>query len=168
MVALTCFGFTLPSSGSVPSAFWEMLNWGHNTPIHNILSTASQLSMLWPPPGFDPQTVQLVASRNTTKLPGPLIKIVHSKIGTFIIWYSGDNWHKLTWHGHNSVECLVYQVTIHSRCSKWLLSASVHALTHLIVAGEVANGLAGIRNAWMKCPFCIGSENVGVLKYPHR
>jgi hypothetical protein len=28
MVAPTCFGITLPSSGSVPSAFWEMLNWG--------------------------------------------------------------------------------------------------------------------------------------------
>jgi hypothetical protein len=24
----TCFSITLPSSGSVPSAFWEMLNWG--------------------------------------------------------------------------------------------------------------------------------------------
>jgi hypothetical protein len=24
----TCFGITLPSSGCVPSAFWEMLNWG--------------------------------------------------------------------------------------------------------------------------------------------
>jgi hypothetical protein len=28
MVAPTCFGITLPSSGSVLSAFWEMLNWG--------------------------------------------------------------------------------------------------------------------------------------------
>jgi hypothetical protein len=28
MVAPTCFGITLPSSGSVSSAFWEMLNWG--------------------------------------------------------------------------------------------------------------------------------------------
>jgi hypothetical protein len=28
MVAPTCFGIILPSSGSVPSAFWEMLNWG--------------------------------------------------------------------------------------------------------------------------------------------
>jgi hypothetical protein len=28
MVAPTCFGITLPSSGSVPSAFWEMLKWG--------------------------------------------------------------------------------------------------------------------------------------------
>jgi hypothetical protein len=27
MVSSTCFGITLPSSGSVPSAFWEMLNW---------------------------------------------------------------------------------------------------------------------------------------------
>jgi hypothetical protein len=27
MVATTCFGITLPSSGSVPSAFWEMFNW---------------------------------------------------------------------------------------------------------------------------------------------
>jgi hypothetical protein len=27
MVAPTCFGVTLPSSGSVPRAFWEMLNW---------------------------------------------------------------------------------------------------------------------------------------------
>jgi hypothetical protein len=24
----TCFGITLPSSGSVPSAFWKMINWG--------------------------------------------------------------------------------------------------------------------------------------------
>jgi hypothetical protein len=64
MVVPTCFGIILPSSRSVPSAFWEMLNWGavdnmgvlclvarcvhhvtrHNTPIHNILSTAPQLS----------------------------------------------------------------------------------------------------------------------------
>jgi hypothetical protein len=28
MVAHTCFGITLPSSGIVSSAFWEMLNWG--------------------------------------------------------------------------------------------------------------------------------------------
>jgi hypothetical protein len=28
MVLPTCFGITLPSSGSIPSAFWEMLNWG--------------------------------------------------------------------------------------------------------------------------------------------
>ena len=70
MVASTCFGITLPSSWSVPSAFWEMLNWGtvdrilwmwrvvvsnlvcgthhvtrNNTPIHNIPSTALQLSI---------------------------------------------------------------------------------------------------------------------------
>jgi hypothetical protein len=63
MVAPTCFGITLPSSGSVPNAFWEMLNWGavdrilwmceiashhatrHNTFIYNILLTAPQLSI---------------------------------------------------------------------------------------------------------------------------
>jgi phospholipid N-methyltransferase len=45
MVAPTCFGIILPSSESVASAFWEMLNWGHNMPIHNILSTAPQLSI---------------------------------------------------------------------------------------------------------------------------
>jgi hypothetical protein len=28
MVAATCYGITLPSSGSVLSAFWEMLTWG--------------------------------------------------------------------------------------------------------------------------------------------
>jgi hypothetical protein len=28
MIAPACFGITLPSSGSVPSALWEMLNWG--------------------------------------------------------------------------------------------------------------------------------------------
>jgi hypothetical protein len=28
MVAPTYFDITLPSSGSVPSAFWEMINWG--------------------------------------------------------------------------------------------------------------------------------------------
>jgi hypothetical protein len=28
MVSPICFGITLPSSGSVPSAFWAMLNWG--------------------------------------------------------------------------------------------------------------------------------------------
>jgi hypothetical protein len=28
MLSPTCFGITLTSSGSVPSAFWELLNWG--------------------------------------------------------------------------------------------------------------------------------------------
>jgi hypothetical protein len=28
MVAPTCFGITLPSLGSVSSAFWQMVNWG--------------------------------------------------------------------------------------------------------------------------------------------
>jgi hypothetical protein len=28
MVSPTCFGITLPSSASVPGAFWEMLSWG--------------------------------------------------------------------------------------------------------------------------------------------
>jgi hypothetical protein len=61
MVAPTCFGITLLSSGRIPSAFSEMLNWGavhrilwmmrahnvtrHNTHIHNILSTDLQLSI---------------------------------------------------------------------------------------------------------------------------
>jgi hypothetical protein len=56
MVAPTCFGITLPSSGSVPSALWDMINWGavdrilhhvtrSSTPIYNILSTAPQLSI---------------------------------------------------------------------------------------------------------------------------
>jgi hypothetical protein len=48
MVAPTCFGISLPSSVSVLSAFWEMRTHHvtkHNTPIHNILSTAPQLSI---------------------------------------------------------------------------------------------------------------------------
>jgi hypothetical protein len=67
MVSPTCLGITLPFLGSVPSAFWEMLNWGavdrilcmgllcivtwkhhvtkHKTPIHNILSTAAHLNI---------------------------------------------------------------------------------------------------------------------------
>jgi hypothetical protein len=46
MVAPTCFGITLPSSGSVSSAFYEMHHVTKpNTPIHNILSTAPQLSI---------------------------------------------------------------------------------------------------------------------------
>jgi hypothetical protein len=47
MVAPTCFGITFPYSGSVPSVFLVLLNLGatcHNTPIHNILLTAPQLS----------------------------------------------------------------------------------------------------------------------------
>jgi hypothetical protein len=27
MLSLTCFGITLPSSGNVPSVFWDVLNW---------------------------------------------------------------------------------------------------------------------------------------------
>jgi hypothetical protein len=38
MVAPIRFGITLPSSGSVPSAFWR-------THIHNILPTVPQLSI---------------------------------------------------------------------------------------------------------------------------
>ena len=51
MVAPTCFGITLPSSGSVPSdVFSEVVRGAHhvtkhNTPIHNILSTAPQFSI---------------------------------------------------------------------------------------------------------------------------
>jgi hypothetical protein len=41
--SFTCFGIELSSLGSVPRAFWEMLR--HNTPTHNILSTAPQLSI---------------------------------------------------------------------------------------------------------------------------
>jgi hypothetical protein len=43
MVAPTSFGITLPSSGSVPSATHHATK--HNTPIHNILSTAPQLNI---------------------------------------------------------------------------------------------------------------------------
>jgi hypothetical protein len=53
MVSPTCFGITWPSSGSVSSAFFEMRDvvrethhvTGHNTTIHNILSTAPQMSI---------------------------------------------------------------------------------------------------------------------------
>jgi hypothetical protein len=59
MVAPTCFGITLPSQGAflVPSERclieaqsieydgWACCGTRHNTPIHNILSTASQLSI---------------------------------------------------------------------------------------------------------------------------
>jgi hypothetical protein len=42
MVATKCFGITLPSSGNVLNAHHATR---HNTPIHNILSTAPQLSI---------------------------------------------------------------------------------------------------------------------------
>src|SRR5215510_13394712 len=41
MVAPTCFGITLPSSGSVVRSAHHVTR--HNTSIHNILSTAPQL-----------------------------------------------------------------------------------------------------------------------------
>jgi hypothetical protein len=44
MVAPTCFGITLPSSGSVQGVLAHHITI-HNTPIHNILSTASQLNI---------------------------------------------------------------------------------------------------------------------------
>jgi hypothetical protein len=43
-VAPTCFDITLPSSGSVPEIATHHVT-EHNTPIHNILSTAVQLSI---------------------------------------------------------------------------------------------------------------------------
>src|SRR5215510_11829324 len=86
MVSPTCFGITLPSAGSVPSAFREMLNCGavdrifwmgvlylgtrcvaisdrhaphhatrYNTPIHNIPSTAPQLTISQKPLGTLPE-----------------------------------------------------------------------------------------------------------------
>jgi hypothetical protein len=51
MVTPTCFGITLTSSGSVPSAFrGDVVRTPHhvtrhNTPIHKILSTDPQLSI---------------------------------------------------------------------------------------------------------------------------
>jgi hypothetical protein len=43
MVAPTCFGITLPSSGTVVRFTHHVTR--HNTPIHNILWTAPQLSI---------------------------------------------------------------------------------------------------------------------------
>jgi hypothetical protein len=47
MVSPTCFGITLPSSGRIPSAWRSEIATHHvtrhNSPIHNILSTAPQL-----------------------------------------------------------------------------------------------------------------------------
>jgi hypothetical protein len=44
MVSPKCFGVTLPSSGSVPSAFWEMLNWGA---VYRILWMGVLCLMTW-------------------------------------------------------------------------------------------------------------------------
>jgi hypothetical protein len=44
MAAPTCVGITLPSTGSVPSAFWEMLNWGA---VDRILWTGVLRLMAW-------------------------------------------------------------------------------------------------------------------------
>jgi hypothetical protein len=49
MVAPTCFGITLPSSGSFPSAFWEMLNWGavdKNTVDGRVAHHVTRLNLL--------------------------------------------------------------------------------------------------------------------------
>jgi hypothetical protein len=54
MVAPTCFGITLPSPGSVPSAFWEMLNWGA---IDRIVWMGVLTLVTWcKPSGFKPPT----------------------------------------------------------------------------------------------------------------
>jgi hypothetical protein len=44
MVSPTCFGITLPSSGRVPSAYWEMLNWGV---VDRILWMAVLCLVMW-------------------------------------------------------------------------------------------------------------------------
>ena len=91
-----CFGITLPSSGSVLSAFWEMLNWGavdrilwmgvfsdvvrvhhvtrHNTPIHNIISTASQLRISQKALGTLPENVR--SAHHVTRLNTPIHNIL--------------------------------------------------------------------------------------------
>jgi hypothetical protein len=43
MVVPTCFSITLASSGSVPSAFWEMLNWEAVDRILCMDSTSSDM-----------------------------------------------------------------------------------------------------------------------------
>jgi hypothetical protein len=45
MVAPTCFGITFSSSGSVPSAFWEILTWGA---VDRILSTPKSVIFPFP------------------------------------------------------------------------------------------------------------------------
>ena len=44
MVAPTCFGITLPSTGRVPSAFWEMFNW---RAVDRILRMGVSCLMTW-------------------------------------------------------------------------------------------------------------------------
>jgi hypothetical protein len=54
MVAPTRFGITLPSSGSVPSAFWEILNWGA---VDRILWMGVLCLVTWCPPAHLPNCI---------------------------------------------------------------------------------------------------------------
>jgi hypothetical protein len=71
MVSPTCFGITLPSSGSVPSAHAHHVT-KHNTPIHNILSTAPQLSVS--------QKALRTLPENGNVMPKHVGAIIHNKL----------------------------------------------------------------------------------------
>jgi hypothetical protein len=64
MVAPTCFGITLLSSGNYPGAWRYQIATlhvtRHNTPIHNILSTARQLSISQKALGTLPEDVNVM------------------------------------------------------------------------------------------------------------
>jgi hypothetical protein len=117
MIAPTCFGIILPSSGSVPSAFSEMLNWGAvdriswmgvlclvtlcvaisaprpgrflppwktRYPLYRRLGgpqgRSGHVRKISPPPGFDPRTVQPVASSYTDWTTRPTCVVVYTRV----------------------------------------------------------------------------------------
>jgi hypothetical protein len=96
MVAPTCFGITLPSSGSVSRAFWQMLNWGA---VDRILWMGVLCLVAW----WSPRTHTW-----QNQLKQPQYKI-HTK-----------------WNGHNTTKypnykvTLMYMILLSSRTSPYL------------------------------------------------
>jgi hypothetical protein len=95
MVTPTCFGITLPSSGSVPSAFWEMLNWGS---VDRILWMGVLCLVTW----CAPRTTSL----DTTRAFANLRQAVISSVFFFCFLCCVDRASWIIWIITNTMHCL--------------------------------------------------------------
>jgi hypothetical protein len=126
MVAPTCFDITLPSSGSVPRAFWDMLNWGA---VDRILWMGVLCLVTW-----------CVRAHHVTTRPSTIFYLLflHLFIPAVTLTSQGTqlsscSLRKNKWLISNGITVTYRLITIWAIKAKWLRSRDAkHAVTPVV------------------------------------